>query len=52
MEALDEFVNVEVLDFPYAYSHENPFPLMSGVESSLIDRSFENIFSKAAAFLQ
>ena len=52
LEALDEFVNVEVLDFPYAYSHENPFPLMSGTNSLFVDNSFNTIFSKATAFLQ
>lgn len=52
LEALDQFANVEVLDFPYAYSHENPFPLMSGTNSLFVDNSFNIIFSKAAAFLQ
>lgn len=52
LKSLNRFVNVDVLDFPYAYSHENPFPLIAGAEFSLIDRSFEKVFSKAAAFLK
>ena len=52
LKSLKSFVNVDVFDFPFAYSHENPFPLIAGAESSLIDRSFEKVFSKAAAFLQ
>jgi hypothetical protein len=52
MEALDRFVNVDVMDFPYAYSHENPFPLIDGEGASLINTSFNGVFSKAAAFLQ
>ncbi len=52
LEALNRFVNVEVMDFPYEYSHENPFPLIEGNNSYLVDQSFEKIFSKAAVFLQ
>lgn len=52
MQAMNRFVNVEVMDFPYAYSHENPFPLMSGTDSLIVDNSFNKVFSKAAAFLQ
>jgi pimeloyl-ACP methyl ester carboxylesterase len=52
MEAMNSFIDVEVLDFPYAYSHENPFPLIEGSDSSHVDQSFEKIFSKAAVFLQ
>jgi pimeloyl-ACP methyl ester carboxylesterase len=52
MEAMNRFIDVEVLDFPYAYSHENPFPLMSDTDSLLVDNSFNKVFSKAAAFLR
>ena len=52
LKSLKRFVDVDVLDFPYAYSHENPFPLIAGAESTLIDQSFEKVFSKAAAFLK
>lgn len=40
----------EILDFPYAYSHENPFPLTAN--SSMVDQSFDQVFGKAAAFLR
>jgi hypothetical protein len=40
----------EVWDFPFAYSHENPFPLFSSPVSDKVDRSFENVFSEARNF--
>jgi pimeloyl-ACP methyl ester carboxylesterase len=52
MDSLDPWINVEVMDFPFEYSHENPFPIFSVPESSLVDQSFERVFSKAVAFLQ
>ena len=51
-KALNRFIDVDVLDFPYSYSHENPFPLIDGEESKLVNESFEKVFSKAAAFLK
>lgn len=40
---------VEVLDFPFAYSHENPFPVAgNGEETNL---QFDRIFDKATSFL-
>jgi hypothetical protein len=42
---------VEVLDFPYNYSHENPFPVFDSPLSTCVDRSFDNLFTKAANFL-
>ncbi len=51
-KALNRFIDVDVLDFPYSYSHENPFPLIDGENSKLVDESFKKVFSKAAAFLQ
>ena len=42
----------EELDFPFSYSHEMPFPVESkGVPSSVLNGSFNQIFTKAAAFL-
>lgn len=41
---------VKVLDFPFAYSHENPFPVFNTSESDLVDRNFELIFEEAALF--
>jgi len=40
----------EVWDFSYAYSHENPFPVFNSPLSSEVNRSFERVFSRAAAF--
>jgi hypothetical protein len=40
----------EVWDFPYDYSHENPFPLFNTPLSNEVDRSFENVFSEAKRF--
>jgi hypothetical protein len=42
---------VEEMDFPYAYSHQWPFPLQAKIPVEMIDRSFERVFSKAAGFL-
>ena len=42
---------VEVWDFPYTYSHENPFPVFDSSLSQKVDRSFENVFSSAKSFL-
>ena len=52
VNALNRFIQVDVLDFPYDYSHENPFPILNAEKATLVDRGFENVFSKAAAFLQ
>lgn len=52
MESLSPWINVEVMDFPYPYSHENPFPLTDKNSSDLVDQSFEKVFAKASAFLQ
>ncbi len=41
---------VEVWDFPYPYSHENPFPVFRNGLSSLVDVSFEKVFAKARSF--
>lgn len=42
---------VEVWDFPYSYSHENPFPIFDSPLSEKVDQSFERVFSEAQAFL-
>lgn len=49
--ALGEGVDVEILDFPFGYSHETPFPLNNSLLLPLVDAGFEMIFSKAAQFL-
>ena len=44
--------SVEVWDFPYAYSHENPFPIFNSSLSQEVDRCFDRLFLQAKAFLQ
>jgi len=39
-----------VWDFPYAYTHENPFPILSSPFSEEVDKSFENVFTEARKF--
>jgi hypothetical protein len=43
---------VKVSDFPYPYSHENPFPVFNSVMSNEVDRSFELVFNRAESFLR
>ncbi len=43
-------IPVEVLDFPYRYSHENPFPV-SEKHAGAVNREFDRIFRTAADFL-
>jgi hypothetical protein len=42
---------VEVWDFPYSYSHENPFPILDFPLCNKVDQSFNRVFSQAQAFL-
>jgi hypothetical protein len=42
----------EVWDFPYNYSHENPFPLFDNPLSKEVDRCFEHVFSEAKSFFR
>lgn len=44
-------INVEVLDFPYNYSHEKPFPMDTPHIAATIEPHFNTVFSKAADFL-
>jgi pimeloyl-ACP methyl ester carboxylesterase len=43
---------VEVFDFPYNYSHEMPFPILSSPSNLQVDQSFERVFNSAAEFLK
>jgi hypothetical protein len=43
-------VTVEVLDFPYAYSHEDPFPAAAGAAAG-VDSCFRQVFRFAAGCL-
>lgn len=46
--ALQKFI---LLDFPFDYSHESPFPMNSSIEPALLNASFNQVFSRAAQFL-
>lgn len=41
---------IQLLDFPFSYTHENPFPINTKDTSSL-NAAFRGIFSRAAEFL-
>lgn len=43
---------IALVDFPFEYSHENPFPVSKSINSKKVDRSFSGIFDKAAKFLK
>jgi hypothetical protein len=43
--------NLKVWDFPFNYSHENPFPVLDSPLYKKVDYWFERIFSEAALFL-
>lgn len=43
-------VDVEVLDFGYEYSHENPFPLKVS-NPKMVEEGFNMVFDKACRFL-
>ncbi len=42
---------LEEIDFPFQYSHQIPFPFRSKTDQPLVNQAFNNVFSKAAAFL-
>lgn len=41
----------EILDFPYDYSHEVPFPVSGKTSPLMVDQCFNKVFSKAVEFL-
>jgi hypothetical protein len=41
---------VEVWDFPYQYSHENPFPVFDNPDKRNVDSWFDRLFSEACLF--
>ena len=54
IETLKETGNkhvVNVKDFQFSYSHENPFPIFKTVLAAEVNRSFDNVFSEATIFL-
>jgi hypothetical protein len=42
---------VDEMDFPFGYSHENPFPIFTDEKIKLVNLAFDAIFNKATAFL-
>jgi len=42
---------IELNDFDYEYSHENPFPVFKDNKSELVNDAFNKVFTKAAYFL-
>jgi hypothetical protein len=41
----------ELVDFPYEYTHEFPFPVNGRISDESLNHSFSKVFHKAAAFL-
>jgi hypothetical protein len=42
---------IYLTDFPFEYSHENPFPYFQDAQSEDVNISFQNVFREAAGFL-
>lgn len=40
-----------ILDFPYPYSHENPFPMGNSAWRVPVDQAFHQVFERAVRFL-
>jgi len=43
---------IEVLDFPFEYSHETPFPILNNPSYVQVDQCFERVFRPAVEFLK
>jgi len=43
---------IELVDFPYEYTHEFPFPVNGKISDDSLNHSFSKVFQKAAAFLK
>lgn len=43
---------IEIHDFPFAYTHESPFPVGKGEDTLLVDATFNQVFGKFADFLR
>lgn len=44
-------VKVDILDFPYPYKHEDPFPALSSIAAE-VDKAFDLTFEKIGLFLR
>lgn len=49
--SLLEDTMVEELDFPFAYSHQVPFPTTTKIPEEVLQASFRSVFDRAGAFL-
>lgn len=52
IETLGTKSHVEVMDFPYDYTHEKPFPVSNNGIAGKVDAAFEKIFIPACRFLE
>ncbi len=43
-------IDIKSCDFPFSYSHENPFPMTPGKEDA-VEKAFTQIFSEASGFI-
>jgi len=41
----------EVMDFPFEYSHESPFPENGRIDHNELESAFNKVFKKGAGFL-
>lgn len=41
----------EVMDFPFDYTHESPFPINNKINGQDLENAFQRVFRKCAAFL-
>ena len=44
-------IPVEIMDFPFPYTHVSPFPLLQEARNE-VSRCFDSVFERAATFLQ
>ena len=44
-------MKVDILDFPYKYKHEDPFPALTGIAEE-VDKAFLETFAPIAEFLK
>jgi hypothetical protein len=43
---------ISLLDFPYEYTHENPFPVYQHAGSQHVNKAFDQVFDQAGEFLK
>ena len=52
LETLGKGIHVDVLDFPFDYTHEKPFPILDNPKAGQVDAGFEKVFIPACRFLE